>query len=118
MFRPTGAAYLLAIERVMLIRRAPGSERDREIAEALSRWRERPGRALVFFQGPGLAHVRSDSPLAGFAAPDMTLMVCSGGWRRRGHADPGAPFVLGSLLQFWSATVDADEIVAFGAAGS
>lgn len=108
----------MAAERVMLIRRAPGPECDREIAEALCRWRERPGRALVFFQGPGLAHVRPDCPFIALAAPAMTLMVCSGGWQRRGHVEPAAPFVLGSLLQFWVATADASEVVAFGQAGS
>lgn len=73
-------------------------------------------RRLLFFQGPGLAWADSwqGRKLAEHAGPDLILMLCSAGWRRRYQDPPPKGWALGSLLQFWAAADAAERVVSFG----
>ncbi|MEE4296531.1 MAG: hypothetical protein V2J20_07950 [Wenzhouxiangella sp.] len=104
-------------QHVMLVRAQPGSPQADQAFALAQRWDRQSRSGLVFFHGPGLAHGLSDRR-SGFAAlhsDRVELLVCRAGWRRlqAGPLDP--PFAEGSLMQFWSKALRAEEVHSFGA---
>ncbi|NDY96730.1 hypothetical protein [Wenzhouxiangella limi] len=104
-------------QRVMLIRSRSGTCAARQALELARRWAQAPASSLVFFQGPGLEHVVPGevSEFAALAASGLDLRVCRSGWQRLEKGSLPAPFTAGSLVQFWSAALEAVEVESFGA---
>ena len=102
-------------QSVMLIRCPPAEQAAARLMAELAS----PTQAsrLLFFQGPGLAWAYSEHArkLADRAGPQLSLKLCSAGWRRRQQPTPPAGWELGSLLQFWTAAETAEQVLGFGA---
>lgn len=101
-------------DEVVLIRREPDETGLGAVRFHLLARSDR--RLLLFFHGPGLSWATSAAGqrVLADAEPDVTLMVCAAGWRRRQTGMPPAGWELGSLIQFWDAVDRAAEVVTFG----
>lgn len=106
----------MSSRRVMLIRSAPGTDVSLRAADLAGRWAGLSGSSLLFFQGPGLDHVQAGqtSVFAPLASDSMELRGCVGGWRRRSVDPLPPPFLAGSLIQFWAAVAEAEQVASFG----
>jgi len=103
----------------MLIRARPGSEESERALRLARQWARDPRHALLFFHGPGLNHVLPEQRpgFSSLSGDGLDLSVCRAGWQRLKRGEPPAPFVEGSLLQFWDAVLSAEDVRSFGALG-
>ena len=102
--------------RVMLVRRAPEAGAVGDLLDCLDQWAVADGSGLIFFHADAVLWpdrlVVERLPVG-----SLQLVLCSASWQRRRSGPPPDPFVLGSLVQFWHAVAQADQVCSMGVGG-